>query len=150
MANVDVTTPGKDQIAALFDPMLEAVREVADNAWQIIKDKAILDNEDVNGQQMPPKVPRPKNNPQNFPNLPLIQDTDPDLMNNDRFTVEHTDEGADLVFDPPVHNDYLLDKPQVEGGGGRHWIGRVGTINPNARAEIEEMIRRKLADIMGG
>jgi hypothetical protein len=147
MAQVTVSTPTEDEIRAMFQPMVEAVQEVAQDAFRIIKDKAILDNEDVDGQQMPPKVPKPKRNPQNFPNMPLIQNTDPDLMNNDRSTVEDTEDGAVIIYDPPVHLDYLLTKPQDVGGGGRHWIGRDGRINPNARIEIEQLIKEKIAKL---
>jgi len=146
MAGVEVSVPSLDQIKAMLAPYIDAALSVVDDgtAAQLIKDKAILDNEDVNGEQMPPKVPKPKNNPQNFPNMPLIQNTEPDLMNHDRFSSKRIDDTtAAVIFDPPDHNDYLLDKPQEVGGGGRHWIGRDGTVNPNARAEIEaEMARR--------
>jgi hypothetical protein len=156
MAQVTVSLPTEDEIRAMFQPYIEAVQEVAVDAFRIIKDKAILDNEDVDGNQMPPKVPKPKNNPQNFPNMPLIQNTDPDLMNNSRSTVENTDDGAVIIYDPPEHLQYLLEKPQVEAkgkghspneSGGRHWIKTDGTINPNARKEIEDLIKDAIAKL---
>ena len=77
-----------------------------------------------------------------LPNLPLIQDEDPDLMNNDRWTVGEID-GTERIatYYPPEHLQYLLEKDSE--AGGRPWIGADGRINPNARAEIEaEMAKR--------
>ncbi|MDB5292727.1 MAG: hypothetical protein JWL69_3968 [Phycisphaerales bacterium] len=62
----------------------------AEVAPQIIKDQAMLENEDVDGLPMAQKKPRPPKNARNFPSIPLIQNDDPDMMANERWSNERT------------------------------------------------------------
>lgn len=126
-----------------FDSVMEKIQEivdkmlaVADEVPAIIKDRAILENEDVDGNQMNRKVPRPTKSPTNFPDLPLIQNDDPNLMDNARWHVERTDlTTATVVYSPPEHLKYLIEKDPEHGG--RKWI-TPDKINPNAVAEIQK------------
>jgi hypothetical protein len=124
----------------------ERALEAADSAPQIIRDKAMLDNEDVDGNQMPAKQPRPQRNPKNFPNMALVQNEEPDTMDPARWSVTPTIQSGgnferSCFYQGPDHLEYLLSKDPDKGG--RPFIKTDGTINPNARAEIEaEMVRR--------
>jgi hypothetical protein len=120
-----------DAIKAHVEPVLQSV---ADMAPAVIKDQAMLENEDVDGQQMPQKKPRPKRSPQNFPNLPLIQNEDPDEMNNSRWSNEKTaDFEVTVTYQPSDHHGYLAEK-------GRDWLN-ADAMNPNARAKLEQALR---------
>ncbi|MDF2434497.1 MAG: hypothetical protein JWP44_4128 [Mucilaginibacter sp.] len=120
-----------------------ALQEVAPQVPHIIKDKAILENKDVDGNEMHLKQPRPPKNPRNFPNLPLIQNDEPDLMSNDRWQVEIEDGSATITYIPPEHLQYLIEKAPERGG--RPWI-LPDRINEEAREEIEELLRAALEE----
>lgn len=130
-----------ERIMAQLQPIVDAALSVSEQVPTIIKDYAILQNQDVDGNQMSSKKPRPKRNPSNFPNVALVQNDDPDLMNPARWKHERTGPYEETVtYTPPEHLEYLLSKAPEDGG--RPWIA-YDRINASAQAEIQaEMVRR--------
>lgn len=137
MVTVELPDIENEVMRALKAQLLQQLMEVAAQVSQIVRDAANLENEDVNGNQMPNKIPRPKRNPTNFPNWPLVQTGN--MMDGERWSVEQTGEvEVSVCYDAPEYLQYLADK-------GREWI-TANAINPNARAKIDQLI----ADTMGG
>ncbi len=118
----------------LYEAMLAYLKPglaVADEASQIIKDQAILENQDVDGNPLPQKQARPKGNPKNFPNRPLVQSGN--MMDNSRWKVEEVSETEKrLVYDPPDYFDYVVAK--------RPWL-TADKVNPNAVAQIQARMK---------
>jgi hypothetical protein len=125
---------------ALFQHIDKALNQVAPQVQEVIRDQAMLENQDVDGQAMPNKQARPKKSPKNFPNLPLV--VTGDLMDTSRWSIERpSTTQADVIYNPPPHFQYLLDKPKEQGG--RRWLTHE-KVNPNARRIIEERLRAAL------
>jgi hypothetical protein len=118
----------------LYEAMVEYLSpslKVAEEVPQIVKDQAILENEDVNGNQMPQKKPRPVNNPKNFPNLALV--VSGNMMDHTRWRIDDVSETQrNVVYTPPDYFEYVLEK--------RPWISDE-KINPNALAIILQRMR---------
>jgi hypothetical protein len=140
---VEVVIPADfgDQVLKELQPLIDAALSTAEVVARIIKDQAILENEDVDGNQMAQKKGRPPKNPKNFVGLPLIQNDDPDMMANERWSHERTGPLEETItYDPPDHLQYLIEKPPEVGG--RKWI-LPDRINESAREKImAEMARR--------
>jgi hypothetical protein len=137
MKSVEVKVPYDlaEQVFAQLQPKVDAMLKVANEVGTILRERAILDNEDVNGNQMPSKQPRPSKSPKNFPNVALIQADEIDEMNPSRWSVEQTTLTEAVVkYNPSDHHQYLTDKaPQ---SGGRKWLTQE-SMNPTSRQEIE-------------
>jgi hypothetical protein len=140
---VEIVIPSDfgDQVLRELQPIIDAALSTAEVVGQIIKDQAVLENQDVDGGQMPQKKGRPPKNPRNFVGLPLIQNDTPDMMDNARWSHERTGPLEETItYDPPDHLQYLIEK--APEAGGRKWI-LPDAINPFARQKIaEEMARR--------
>src|SRR5579871_1038646 len=80
-----------ERLLEQIEHRVQAMLKVANEVQHIIKDHAVLDNEDVTGQQFNQKKAKPKNDPQNLPNVALVQNDTPDLMSPTRWRVEQTD-----------------------------------------------------------
>lgn len=127
----NLETAADETIRQLVSRILSVAPQVA----QLIKDSAVLENIDVNGNQMPQKKPRPKNHPRNNPGLPCI-DTG-DMMDNSRWLVQQIDPTTVwIAYEPPEHFKYLIEKDP--DSGGRPWMTE-DRINADVRASIEEM-----------
>jgi hypothetical protein len=145
---VEVVIPSDfgEQVLSAMKPLIDAALSVAEVAPQIIKDQAMLENEDVDGNQLAQKKPRPPKNARNFPNLPLIQNDTPDMMANERWSHERTGPLEETItYDPPDHLQYLIDK--APEAGGRRWI-LPDKINPNARQKIMEEMQRRIEEAL--
>ena len=126
-------------LMAQLQPRIDAAMAVAAQVPTIIKERAVLDGEDVQGNVMPQKQPRPKKNPRNFPSVHLIQNETPDEMNPERWSNEQTGAGqVTVTYQPSDHHEYLVSKPPEQGG--RKWLTHEA-MNPNARAEIARQMR---------
>jgi hypothetical protein len=142
---VEIEFPSDEEWAELIAESLkesvDAALSVAEDLGSIIRTTAFADNQDVDGNQMAKKKPRPKGTPANFPEIALIQNDTPDLMNPDRWSVERTGPyEATVTYTPPDHFWRLQERPA--DAGGRTWL-TAEKINPNAEKDIEyEMARR--------
>ena len=131
------------------DGILERIRQLAEKALsvavevpQIIRYRASLNNEDVAGQKMPQKKPRPKHSPRNNPSLPLVETGN--LMDPGRWEiVKQGDYQRMIIYTPPVYHEYLITKDPQKGG--RKWL-TTDAINPNARKTIEQKMVDKLVE----
>lgn len=145
MANVKVTIPQnlEAQIMAMLQKRVDAALSVADDVPLLLKLQASEGNEDVDGNQMPPKQPRPKHNPTNFPNLPLVETGD--MYDRARWTVERRSETtAAVVYNPPPHFEHLISK--APENGGRKWLTQ-GKINPSVRAQINTEMHKRASEV---
>lgn len=143
MPRVTVVMPDLESaFAELIQQRIDAALSVADDVPGLIFDAAVLNNEDVDGNQMPRKQPRPKNYPQNNPDLPLIGTTDApeNMMSKTRWTVERTgsDTEATITYTPPDFFDDLITKDP--SSGGRRWITR-----DKINADVVALIQEKMA-----
>lgn len=127
-----------EQVMAELQPRIDAALKIAEQVEHIIKEKAVLDNEDVEGNQFPQKKPVPKANPKNLPNVALIQNDTPDEMNPARWSVDQVGlTEIHVLYQPSDHHDYLVNKdPQ---NGGRKWLTHT-EMNKGARDEIERLM----------
>lgn len=109
----------------------KAALAVANEVPALIKDKATLDEKDVEGNPIPHKQPRPKGHPTNNPNLQLI-DTG-DMYDNQRWVSEPLGENsAQCVYTPPDHYQWvILTRP---------WLLH-DKINEEVRAQMEKALR---------
>jgi hypothetical protein len=128
-----------EAILAKLQPRVDAAIKVAERVPVILKERAILDNEDVAGNQFPKKKPRPRKNPTNFPNVALVQNETPDEMSPERWSHEQTGPTQVTVsYQPSDHHEYLVSKAPEQGG--RKWLTN-SEMNPNARDEIANQMR---------
>lgn len=143
MPSVTIEMPDLEgAINELIQQRVDAALSVADEVPGMIFDMAVVNNVDVDGNQMPQKQARPKGDPQNNPNLPLIGTTDApeNMMSSTRWTVERTggDTVATITYTPPDFFDALIEKDPEHGG--RKWITRE-KINADVVAMIEEKMQ---------
>ena len=127
---------------AAVQPRIAAALKVADEVGTIVREHAVLDNEDVDGQQLHQKKPRPPKHPTNFPNFVLIQSDEPDLMSPARWRTESDETEARAIYTPPEHHQYLVDKDPEHGG--RKWLTQE-QMNPSARAAIAARVREEFS-----
>ena len=137
MAEITVVMPDIETavLEALKERITTAALDVAKDVHLLIKDKASFDEElDVNNQPIKRKVPKPKRNPTNLPNLPLVQTGN--MFASDRWVSSTVDDGntagAVVTYTPPDYFEYVI----VE----RPWLTRE-KINPDVAAEIERRFR---------
>lgn len=145
MATVEVKIPHdlEAQIMEMIQKRVDAALSVAEDVPLLLKLQASEANEDVDGNQMPPKQPRPKNNPTNFPNLPLVETGD--MYDRARWHVERPNETtAVVVYDPPEHFYYLIAKDPDHGG--RKWL-TPDRINQTVRNQIEEEMVKRAVEV---
>jgi hypothetical protein len=132
--SVEVQFPDdfEDQIMGLIQKRVDAALSVVTQVPDIVRFKAAVDNEDVDGKQMPLKKPRPPRNPKNHPNAPLV-DTG-NMMDKSRWTTERVDQfTAQAIYTPPAYFVYV-------GEQGRAWL-TYNKMNESAREEIRQAMR---------
>ncbi len=129
-----------DLVRRKLQPRIDAALAVVKEVPTLVKERAILDNEDVTGGQMARKVPRPPKHPTNHPDIALIQNDEPSLMSPDRWRTETGETDAKAIFSPPPYQRYLEEKDPNHGG--RRWITK-DALNPNAKAAIRARMREE-------
>jgi hypothetical protein len=138
MPKVEVTLP--DLEAAILETLrkqfIEPALAVAGQVPSLIKDKVILDNKDVDDNEMPKKIPRPKSDPQNNPNFAVLDSGN--MLDTSRWVIEQVSETeVEVIYSPPDYFDYLVTKDPESGG--RPWL-LPDRINPDVFATIEELL----------
>lgn len=123
-----------DHIQLRVDAALTAVEEVA----TIIKEVAVLDEKDVNGEQIKHKKPKPSVHPKNLPNAQLIGEPDKhpiSMLDPSRFATERTGQfEAAMTYTPPDYFEFVIAK--------RPWL-TPDTMNDDARHRIELIMRER-------
>jgi hypothetical protein len=137
--SVVVSIPNyQDIYFGLYDQLqsrIEAALSIGPEVPTLIKQQALLENRDMNGELIPLKGPRPKLNPTNNPEIPLV-DTG-NMMDPARWSVERTgDAEITVTYSPPDYIDYLvLTRP---------WISP-DKINEDALFEIQTEMAARFA-----
>jgi len=142
MVEVKIPDDLPEQILAALQPMVDRGLSVVNEVEGIIKEVAVIEEKDVNGQPITPKKPKPVKTPRNLPNAPLIGKPgvhEISMLDPTRFTTQRDGPyQATMTYQPPDYFIYVIEK--------RPWLTH-DQMNDDARARIERRMRDEMEGI---